>query len=501
MLTRLKVNGFKNLVDVDVRFGPFTCIAGANGVGKSNLFDAIGFLSKLAEKPLVDAALSVRDEAGRTGDVRNLFHRVGDTYADEMTFEAEMIVPREGFDDLGQPAKATITFLRYLLKIKYRADEITRAIGGLEIVGEELSHIKIGEPKKHLLFPHSLQWRRSALTGRRTTPYISTEDSRGTKIIKIHQDGGSSGRARSLAAANLPRTVLSATNAAETPTATIARREMQSWRLLQLEPSALRAPDEFSAAAKLDADGRHLAATLYRMGRSSGGKNGSSETGPNPVYGRLASRLSELIEDVRNISVTRDEKRQLLTLNVTGRDGTVHPARSLSDGTLRFLALAILEQDTEAQGPQGLLCLEEPENGIHPKRIPAILNLLQDIAVDVDEPTGGNNPLRQVIVNTHSPAVVAQVPDSSLLIADTKELVRNGTRFRTLSFGCLNKTWRQSVPDARVVSRGKVLEYLNPVDTPSNDYRFESSSIPKMRVIDRPDLQLTLSYGEAYERA
>lgn len=32
MLTRLKVSGFKNLVDVDMRFGPFTCIAGANGM-------------------------------------------------------------------------------------------------------------------------------------------------------------------------------------------------------------------------------------------------------------------------------------------------------------------------------------------------------------------------------------------------------------------------------------------------------------------------------------
>jgi len=48
MLTRLKVNGFKNLVGVDVRFGPFTCIAGANGVGKSNLFDAIRFLRSLS---------------------------------------------------------------------------------------------------------------------------------------------------------------------------------------------------------------------------------------------------------------------------------------------------------------------------------------------------------------------------------------------------------------------------------------------------------------------
>jgi len=62
MLTRLKINGFKNLVNVDVRFGPFTCIAGANGVGKSNLFDAIRFLSALANTTLLGAASSVRGE-------------------------------------------------------------------------------------------------------------------------------------------------------------------------------------------------------------------------------------------------------------------------------------------------------------------------------------------------------------------------------------------------------------------------------------------------------
>lgn len=79
MLTRLKVSGFKNLVDVDVRFGPFTCVAGANGVGKSNLFDAIRFLSAIADRPLIDAAKAIRDEGERTGDVRSLFHRIGDS--------------------------------------------------------------------------------------------------------------------------------------------------------------------------------------------------------------------------------------------------------------------------------------------------------------------------------------------------------------------------------------------------------------------------------------
>ena len=48
MLTRLVVSGFKNLVDIDVSFGPFTCIAGTNGVGKSNLLDAIQFQAAIS---------------------------------------------------------------------------------------------------------------------------------------------------------------------------------------------------------------------------------------------------------------------------------------------------------------------------------------------------------------------------------------------------------------------------------------------------------------------
>ncbi|HEX7672164.1 MAG TPA: AAA family ATPase, partial [Polyangiaceae bacterium] len=60
MLTRLEVDGFKNLREVGVYLGPFTCISGPNGVGKSNLFDAIAFLSALAQMSLMDAALSVR---------------------------------------------------------------------------------------------------------------------------------------------------------------------------------------------------------------------------------------------------------------------------------------------------------------------------------------------------------------------------------------------------------------------------------------------------------
>jgi AAA15 family ATPase/GTPase len=78
MIIRLHIRNYKNLKDVELYLGAFTCIAGVNGVGKSNLFDAIRFLSTLASKDntLVDAALQVRDEKNKKrslNDIKNLF--------------------------------------------------------------------------------------------------------------------------------------------------------------------------------------------------------------------------------------------------------------------------------------------------------------------------------------------------------------------------------------------------------------------------------------------
>lgn len=486
MLTRLKVSGFKNLVDVDVRFGPFTCIAGANGTGKSNLFDAIRFLSALTNnKTLLEAAQSVRGEDGSTTDIRTLFHHVGDSYDSAMSFEAEMIIPGEGIDDLGQKAEASITFLRYKLALAYRINVDMPTLGSLELIHEELEHINIGDAAKQLSFPHSPSWRRSVIKGRRTSPFISTESRGNQRIIKLHQDRGGHGRPQSILAENLPRTVLSTVRTAESGTALLARREMESWRLLQLEPTALRQSDSFTQPPGLGTDGSHMAATLDYLARTYRPTNGSHDHHEGiKVYDQVATHLSDLIDDVYAIHVDRDERRQLLTLEVTDRNQTVYPARSLSDGTLRFLALAVLELDPQTRG---VICLEEPENGIHPERIPAILRLLQDIAMDVEEPGGNENPLRQVVINTHSPAVVMQVPDDSLLVAETKEKVREGQRFKHAAFSWLPGTWRaKAEPTVHPVAKGKLLAYLNPVAQEPNK---KSANKARQRVIDRADLQ------------
>ena len=497
MILQLKVNGFKNLMDVDVRFGPFTCVAGANGVGKSNLFDAIRFLSLLANKTLTEAALSVRAEGGSASDLRSLFHRVGDRYEDRMSFEAEMIVPAKAVDDLGQTGEASITILRYLLELGYRQDaRNSTSLGSLEILKEELSHIKKGEAGKHLMFPHSRkEWRDGVVLGARRSPFISTEGEGEARVIKLHQDRSGAGRGggRTLArsAANLPRTVLSVANAAESPTVLCARREMESWRILQLEPSALRKPDEINASPHLSINGAHLPASLYRLAHTAvvNSKDQKPVIDPDFVYSKVANRLTTLIGDVHKVWVDRDDKRETLTLQVTGIDGTGHPARSLSDGTLRFLALSVIELDVTAQG---LVCLEEPENGIHPERIPAMLHLLQDIATDPDEPVDETNPLRQVIVNTHSPAVVSEVSDDSLLVAETREDFRDGKRFKGVSFSCLSDTWRTKAPEKpSIVSKGKLMAYLNPASPPK-----PKEERRLRRVVDRDDLQMLIPLRE-----
>ncbi|MHB8629768.1 MAG: AAA family ATPase [Aggregatilineales bacterium] len=498
MLTRLKVSGFKNLVDVDIRFGPFTCVAGVNGVGKSNLFDAIRFLSASADMKLLDAALSVRDESARTTDIRSLFHRVGDHYASQMSFEAEMIIPKEGYDDRGQKAVASITFLRYSLILAYRLEDGLQSLGSLEIIQENLEHINLGDAKKKLGFPHKREWRESVVSGRRMeTAFISTEGAGTERSIVLHQDHGGGGRPLLLRADSLPRTVLSTSNASESPTVLLARREMQSWRLLQLEPSALRRPDAFIEPARLGSDGAHLAATLYRLGRQD-----------SSVDAHVANRLAELIDDVQTVSVDRDNRRELLTLQVTGKDGTKHPARALSDGTLRFLALTVLELDPETQG---LVCLEEPENGIHPRRIPGMLRLLQAIATDADEPLAAANSLRQVIVNTHSPSVVAQIPDDSLLIAEPKEVSQDNMRFRRASFSYLPNTWREKAVEhgdrPQLISKDDLLAYLGgPATELMTDAQAAMLRTPtakshrrKQRVVDRPDLQMLLPFGDRTE--
>ncbi|WP_321926865.1 AAA family ATPase [Paraburkholderia guartelaensis] len=446
MLTKLEAHGFKNLLNFSVSFGPFNCIAGLNGVGKSNIFDAIKFLSLLSDKSIMEAALAVRDS--ESSDPLDVFWTSSDFRAERLSLAAEMIVPLDLADDFGRRARATSTFLRYEVELARGPQDEASSSLGIYLAREALTYINKGEAANKLHFPLSAALFRDqvVVNKRKGAGYISTQVvDDGITEIHLHQDGGSGGQPQKIPAHRIPKTVVANTNSAVWPTVLAARREMQSWRFLSLEPSAMRRSNKMHEESSVGADGGKLAATLYKLQRRD-----------QNVCSRIASRLSEIVP-TSDVRVDVDQVRQLLTVEVKERSGAFLPARALSDGTLRFLALCIMAEDPDFKG---LLCFEEPENGIHPAKMSAMLGLLKELAVDANQPAGEENPMRQIFIATHSPVLVKLETPDDLIYADiVKVRGPDGKPASTIRCKSLQDSWR-NVPNDACVDRGSIIAYL-----------------------------------------
>ena len=444
MLTRLEVNGFKNLVDFALDFGPYTCIAGHNGVGKSNIFDAIRFLSLLTEHTINDAALRIRNAGEETGDIQDLLFYGGGERVSRMEFAAEMIVSDAVRDDFGREAKASSSFLRYEVAFRYEPPSPTGSLlGGLTLEREELRPIATGRAVHHLKFPHSkAKFRDSVVYNRRhaRSGFISTQidpDTEQTAIV-VHQDGGSYGRGRPSPAEGAARTIIGTENTTATPTILAAHREMQSWRVLALDPGAMRRPDRYTQQPGIAANGAHIPATLQHL------SNIAPEHGDDPhaVFQMVSIYLSSLVP-AQMVRVVRDEERQLLSLELEEYSGVKVRANAISDGALRFLALAAV---CESCYESGVYCIEEPENGVHPDQLAAMNRLLHNIAVEIDEPVGIENPMRQVIVITHSPYFVQLQNKDELVLAKSRMARYPSNKLTEHLMHCMpyQGTWRSA---------------------------------------------------------
>jgi predicted ATPase len=91
----------------------------------------------------------------------------------------------------------------------------------------------------------------------------------------------------------------------------------------------------------------------------------------------------------------------------------VFSSRVISDGTLRLLALLTILNDPRRRGT---LCFEEPENGVHEGRVPMLVEFLRGaakVSTDLDIPSF------QILLNTHSPKVMAALLDREIVAADS----------------------------------------------------------------------------------
>jgi predicted ATPase len=393
MITKIKINGFKTFHDFEMEFSPLTIVAGLNASGKSNLFDALQLLSRLAETDLKTAFSEQR------GEPSELFANYGENetgetdYAEEISFLVEMLTDKKVRDNWGGEAILKYTRLRY--EITIRRSKNNRGIDDLYVQKEELVNLKHDEDewiKKFIPKDCLENWRPKVPTGKRGKPYIKTEDKNGVLTITLPQDGKSGGKATPANAVS--QTVLSGTNSVDFPHVFAVREEMRSWKFLQLNPQSLREPtrQDLGIRDTITQSGENLAAALFRI-----------TLNDKSLLKIISRRLNKLLPQIINVEVYDDKANKQYIIKVKNDDGREFTSRVLSEGTLRLLTLCILQYD---ENHKGLICFEEPENGIHPFRVKAMAELLRDLSVDFSDV---DMPLRQVIVNTHSPILVGEM--------------------------------------------------------------------------------------------
>ncbi len=139
----------------------------------------------------------------------------------------------------------------------------------------------------------------------------------------------------------------------------------------------------------------------------------------------LLEKLKKLSEAVENLTTVVDGGT--IQLFIEEKNLRPIPATRLSDGTLRYLCLlTILLHPT----PPPLICLEEPELGLHPDALPVIAELL----IEASQRT-------QIIVTTHSDALISALTQPEMVLVCEKG--KNGTQLHRLETTSL-KEWLEN---------------------------------------------------------
>jgi predicted ATPase len=122
-------------------------------------------------------------------------------------------------------------------------------------------------------------------------------------------------------------------------------------------------------------------------------------------WSHIMSNLRLIYDNISDLSVRIHAGTVQVYLHEKGLREPI-PATRISDGTLRYLMLLAILLHPD---PPPLLCLEEPEIGLHPEVIPILARLLQDASLR-----------SQIVVTTHSDILVDALSSSpeAILVCD-----------------------------------------------------------------------------------
>lgn len=374
-LTQIRLRSFKSFTDAVLPVDAITLLTGRNSSGKSNALDGIEVLSRLANgEDLADALDGRRREAGqvRGGSAGCAPHGL-------QGFRLGCTVVLDGDE--------------------YKFDVNIQVRPELRIIGEEL-HGPAPALESGYIEDRALLYSRPAST---ETGGISAEvhnGKRGSNPIIAFRDSRlltSQLSARLVPGNDADSAVL---RAAEAVTAAL-----RGVFHLDPIPHLMR-----GYVAQRDSDlrrtGENLSAAIARLKREDA-----------TTFSRIRDLVREVADErIRDIGVTTSQLGDvMLTLQEGRKKSDATPAREMSDGLLRFIAVATalltsnhgLDIDPGLTLPTSgipagvLVVIEELENGLHPSQAGRMLDLIREASEGL---------ATRVMVTTHSPALLNAMP-------------------------------------------------------------------------------------------
>ena len=395
MIRRIRLRNFKSFVDEDITFGRFSLVYGANGVGKSNLTDALRLLRAIGEGRSIRDAIEGHASAGGgptaaviagiRGGAQSLTH-FGSA---SPSFEIEVEV---------DSASGPVTYVVAVNTKEYKVER------------EELRHSR--GPYVFSTHPEGAPLRQSV-----DSPAI---------LARYYKNSPGRNPSRSFSAHEF---ILSQFTGRKAETvsnerwADLVRQALRAISPLELRPDMLR---QYAPLGRfeLGEHGENFAAVVWSLLIRANIEIGAGESGPLVGFrssdqtslnvsvddekiaaarGRLSAILSWLSQltprPVEGIAVEMAPTNEVIFSVFESPYERPLTARILSDGTLRIAALAtaLLGDDS-----QKTLVIEEIENGINPTRAELVLRLI-DSATKVAG--------KQVIATTHAPVLLDFLTD------------------------------------------------------------------------------------------
>ena len=351
----------------DLELNPLNVLIGPNGSGKSNLIEVIGLLQAAPEnlhKPILEG-----------GGVGNWIWR-GEPHKSFAEIEATVSHNKDRLSCY------KVCFYEVDQRFHIHSESLCEVASDRN--PDPIPYFDAGTDKVHLLYEDTRNE-----NGRSSTKYVP---------------------------ARRDQSVFSYIRAPEYPEVTHVGAEFHRIRLFREWAFGRRAPLRSAQPADqsndaLTEDGTNLALVLNRLKRD------------HPrASDRLLNELRQLYDGIETFDVSIEGGTVQLFL----REGDITvPATRLSDGTLRFICLLAILCNPNLPP---LVCLEEPELGLHPDLLPGLADLLRDAS-----------DRSQFIVTTHSEVLVDKLTDvpESVVICEKQD---GQTLLRRLNSGDL-KHW------------------------------------------------------------